>query len=291
MDLVIMAGGLGSRFGGLKQVEAVDNHGNFIIDYTIYDAIKCGFEKVIIIINKNNLQIFEETIGKRVKSHIKIEYVFQENLFPKMRNKPLGTAHAVLCAKEKVKDKFVVVNADDFYGYESLLIAKHCLSELKPKELAMVCFKVKNTLSNFGAVKRGLCQVDDDGYLKNIHEYEFWSEDEKIFAKELNNHSDVKIVNEDCLVSMNLWAFDKSIFEILENGFGEFCLDEDNIKFKEYFLPGAVADAIDNHGYRVKVVSTSANWFGLTYKEDKQTFIKNLNLLIKNNQYPEDLWG
>lgn len=290
MDLVIMAGGLGSRFGGLKQVESIDKNGNFIIDYTIYDAIRCGFDKVVIVINKDNLNIFDETIGKRVKKHIKLEYVFQENPFSDLRKKPLGTAHAVLCAKNSVNDKFVVLNADDFYGYKSLLTAKNTLENLQENEYSMVCFDAGNTLSNFGAVKRGVCEVSDDGYLKNVSEKQIFIQNGMIKAKDVGQDDEGEVIKAETLISMNLWGFNKSFFDFLERGFDDFCSNEDNIKNKEYFLPGVVEKVIKNYNYKVRVFKTPSKWFGLTYKEDKDEFVKNLNSLIDKGEYPSSLW-
>ena len=290
MDLVIMAGGLGSRFGGLKQIEPIDEHGNFIIDYSVYDAIRCGFEKVIFVINKDNLEAFDNTIGKRVKSKIKVEYAFQENPFSNLRTKPLGTAHAVLSAKDKISDKFVVINADDFYGYESIKLAKQSLEKLNKNEYAMICFEAQKTLSKFGTVKRGICKVDEQNNLATIEESLIYTEGGDIFASKINDNQKFKIKGET-LVSMNLWAFDLSFLKFLEKGFEKFCESEENLKSKEYFLPGVVETVINNYNYKVKVLKTSDTWFGMTYREDKEDFMKNLENLKRQKIYPENLWN
>lgn len=290
MDFVIMAGGIGSRFGGLKQVEPIDEHGNFLIDYTIFDAIRCGFEKVIFVINKNHHEIFENTIGRRVSAHIKVEYCFQENPYEAFRNKPLGTAHAVLSAKNKIDGGFVVVNADDFYGYESIKLAKNCLQNLQENEFAMVSFKAKNTISHYGAVKRGVCEIEN-GLLKKIEECRLSCENEKIVASPLNSPNQSFHMTGEEVVSMNLWVFPKIFLQYLEEDFNEFIKDENNIKNKEFFLTFAVENSVKKHGSKVKVKLSNAEWFGLTYRQDKEEIVKKIQLMKNNKIYPQNLWG
>lgn len=291
MTLVIMAAGMGSRFGGLKQLEPVGPNGEFIIDYSIYDAIRCGFDKVVFIIKKENLEIFRETIGKRVEDKINVEYVFQTNEntpidIPKERVKPLGTGHAILCCKNVVKENFAVINADDFYGYNAYKKLSEFLKNTS-SEFSMVGYLLKNTLTNKGKVKRGICE-EKDGYLSKITESEVGKINGIYEAKALETGEKVK-VEDNTLVSMNMFGFTPLIFDLLEKGF-ENHLKIKNIMTSEYLMPAEVSKYIEEDLVKVKVLETDAKWFGMTYREDKEEFQNEIKKLVKAKEYGEALW-
>ena len=298
MDLVIMAAGMGSRFCGLKQVEPVGPSGEFIIDYSIYDAIKAGIERVVFIIKKENYDLFRNTVGKRIEGKIDVEYVFQEKdsfindkSLSEVREKPWGTAHAILCCKDIVKNNFIVINADDFYGYEPFKLIKEYMDkvDLTSTNFSMAGYIIKNTLSENGTVKRGLCK-SRDGYLSKLVESVVGYENNKLIAKRLID--DVKVeVLEDDLVSMNFFGFTPKIFEELDKEIGSFLeVHKDNINNCEYLLPEVVENMIKDNKCNVKVIKTKSKWYGVTYKEDKEFLEKSINKLIDNGEYPKSLW-
>lgn len=300
MTLVIMAAGMGSRFGGLKQIEPIDEYGNFIIDYSIYDAIKEGFTKVVFIIKKENYDIFRETVGKRVEKYIEVEYVFQEldklpsgYTVPEGRVKPWGTGHAILCCKDVVDENFAIINSDDFYGRDAFRVIGEFLRNNNDNdevsEYAMAGYKVKNTLTDNGAVKRGVCQVED-GYLTKLIESSIDRVDGKLVASPLEGREDF-IVSEDDTVSMNMFGFTPKIFDYLEERFPSF-LDEhkDNMDKCEYLIPTLVFEEIDKCMARVRVLKTDAVWQGITYREDKDKVVNEIRKLVLNGEYPEGLW-
>lgn len=291
MTLVIMAAGMGSRFGGLKQIEPVGPNGEFIIDYSIYDAKRCGFDKVVFIIKEENYEIFKETIGKRVEGKIKVEYVFQNNLnlpidIPKERIKPLGTAHAILCCKDVVKENFAVINADDFYGYNAYKVLSDNLRKTKD-EFLMVSYFLGQTLTKSGKVKRGICYKKGE-YLTDITESEVIEENNKLLGTELDTNKEI-IVDKNTLVSMNMFGFTPKIFKFLENNFKEFLLTHDIMK-SEYLIPTELSNYIKEGLIKVRVLQTDAKWFGITYKEDKEEFTREINKLVKKGVYPSQLW-
>ena len=293
MTLVIMAAGMGSRFGGLKQIEAVGPNGEFIIDYSIYDAIKAGFTKVVFIIKEENYEIFKETIGKRISDHIKVEYVFQNNdnvpvNIPNERIKPLGTAHAILCCKDKVHENFAIINADDFYGRDSYLKVKDFISNSKnDKEFALIGYNAIDTITNNGSVKRGICNVKDN-YLVNLNESVINLENGKLNAKTLVDNKDIEVHN-NTTVSMNMFGFTPKLFELLENDFKDF-LDNNDLMTAEYLIPEEVNKYLKNNIVKVKVIKTTSKWYGITYKEDLQLIKDEIKKLINDCIYPENLW-
>ena len=300
MTLVILAAGMGSRFGGLKQIEPIDEYGHFIIDYSIYDAIREGFTKVVFIIKRENYDIFRETIGKRIEKKIEVEYVFQEidNLpegysVPEGRIKPWGTAHAILCAKDKVDENFAIINADDFYGRDAYHVISKFMKNNNTHDnilrYAMAGYKVKNTLTENGSVKRGVCE-EENGYLTNIIEGKVEKVDSEIIATPLEGGNSFKVL-EDAPVSLNMFAFTKDIFTYLEEGFPLF-LDKhkEDIDTCEYLIPSVVFEEIENKIATVEVLKTNAIWQGITYKEDKEKVVKERKKLVDNNEYPKDLW-
>ena len=298
MTLVIMAAGMGSRFGGLKQIEPIGENGEFIIDYSIYDAIRCGFTKVVFIIKEENYDIFRETVGKRVEDKIKVEYVFQNNEnvpsdieIPSDRTKPLGTAHAILCCKDAVKEDFAVINADDFYGYDAFrVISEFLKNNNNPKEYAMAGYLVGNTLAKTGAVKRGVCEKDGN-YLTQLIESSIERVGDKIIATPLEA-GDAFEVSDNTLVSMNMFGFKKQIFDYLETRFKSF-LEENksNLGKCEYLIPTVVFEQIQNNQATVEVLKTTAVWYGMTYKEDKEDLVNAIKEMIMNGEYPKSLWN
>ena len=238
MTLVILAAGMGSRFGGLKQIEPVGKNGEFIIDYSIYDAIKCGFTKVVFIIKEENYEIFRETVGKRVEDKIKVEYVFQKNdnvplgiNIPITRVKPLGTAHAILCCKDVVNEPFAIINADDFYGFDAYKVISEFLRENNNSNCyAMAGYYVGNTITENGAVKRGICRSNGD-YLTELVESSVERNGSRIIATPLDGRAPFEVPS-SCLVSMNLFAFKPEIFDYLEERFKSFLEENKDIAEK-----------------------------------------------------------
>ena len=293
MTLVIMAAGMGSRFGGLKQIEAVGSNGEFIIDYSIYDAIKAGFKKVVFIIKEENYEIFKETIGKRISNHIKVEYVFQNNnnvpvSIPNERVKPLGTAHAILCCKDVVHENFAIINADDFYGRDSYLKVKDFISNNKnDNEFTLIGYNAIDTITNNGSVKRGVCNVKDN-YLVNLNESVINLENGKLNGKTLVDNKDIE-VNNDTTVSMHMFGFTPKLFELLENDFKNF-LNNNDLMTAEYLIPEEVNKYLRNGIVNVKVIKTTSKWYGITYKEDLQLIKDEIKKLISDGVYPENLW-
>lgn len=295
LTLLIMAGGLGSRFGGLKQIEAIGPNDEFITDYSIYDAILAGFNKVVFVIKKENLEIFENTIGKRIEGKIKVEYAFQEseieyNGKAYERSKPWGTAHAILSAKDNIDSNFLVINSDDFYGRSAYKVAANYLREEHEKnEFAFVGYRVKNTLSENGSVKRGVC-YDKDGYLTSIIESKVEEVDGKIIATPLDSDIPFEVKN-DAIVSMNMFLFTPYIFEELDKKLGEFINNnKDNLDTVEYLIPTVVQELINESKALVKVLSTDSKWEGVTYKEDKEHVVESIKQLIAKGEYQENLW-
>ena len=296
MELVIMAAGMGSRFGGLKQIEPVHSNGEFILDYSIYDAIKCGFDKVVFIIKEENYSLFRDTIGKRIEDAIEVSYVFQKNdnvpkwvKLPNERTKPLGTGHAILCCKDVVKENFLVINADDFYGRDAFLVASKFIKNMKNEnEFAMVGYKVGNTLTENGSVKRGVCE-SENGFLSKLTESTVSIENGKIICKPLNGSSEFEAYD-DTLVSMNMFIFTPKIFDYLEEDFVKFFKDnESDLSKCEYLIPDVVFDLIKRKLVTVSVLKTDAVWQGITYKEDKDALVDGLNKLVNDNVYPDKL--
>ena len=277
LTLLIMAAGMGSRFGGLKQIEPMGPNGEFLIDYSIYDAINAGFNKVVFIIKEENYAIFKETIGKRVEDKINTEYVFQDMndlpegyTKPEERVKPWGTAHAILCAKDNIHEPFVIINADDFYGKDAYKVASNFLKNVKEgNNYCLVGYKVANTLTENGAVKRGICKLEN-GNLTELIESNVEKIDGKIIAKPLDGREPF-FVTEDTYVSMNMLGFRPSIFKYIEERFPKFLENhKDDILKAEYLIPDLLERLTLEGITETKVLPTDAKWEGVTYKEDKE---------------------
>ena len=296
MTAVILAAGLGSRYGGLKQLDPVGHNGEFIIDYSVYDCIRAGFDRIVFIIKKENLELFQETIGSRIKGNVKIEYVFQDsNDLPEGfscspdRVKPWGTAHALRSCRNLVDDKFIIFNADDFYGKETFENMYKALSEVDSKTFAMPGYTLSNTLSENGHVTRGVCATEN-GYIKSIREIK------KIMrvdgsVKYQDGDAWVEI-DENSPVSMNFWGFTPDIFNYIEKGFVEFLSNPNtDLLTEEYLIPNFMGDGISKGNFDCKVISTDAKWMGVTYRSDKPDFLKFLDSKIDSGDYPEKLWA
>lgn len=292
--LLIMAAGMGSRFGGLKQLEPIGPNGEFIIDYSIYDAIKNGFTKVVFIIKEENYEIFRNTIGNRIEAVIPVEYVFQklDNLpdgynVPEKRVKPWGTAHAILSAKDVINEPFLVINSDDFYGNDAYKVISEFMDKKynsKKCEFGIVGYNVINTLTENGSVKRGVCLIENN-HLVGINESSIEQIDDEIIATSLNTGSKT-VIQPDTLVSMNMMSFTPDIFKYIEDGFKEFLdKNKDNMQKCEYLIPDVLTKGINEKYCNVSVVSTTAKWVGVTYKEDKDSVVEFINKLIKNGEY------
>ncbi len=295
MTLLVMAAGMGSRYGGLKQLDPIGPNGEFILDYTAYDAMKAGFDKVVFVIKEENLEIFKETVGNRIGSRIETAYCFQslDDLpegysVPDSRTKQWGTAHAVLAARNEIKGPFAAVNADDFYGRESFeLIANH----LRENDggACMAGFVLKNTLTENGTVSRGECAVDESDNLTDI------TERTKIMRLENGNtayfeNDEWLDIPEDTIVSMNCWGLPEEFFGYAEKSFIEFLNEGGDELKKEYYLPTAVKKYLSESGKNAKVLRTNAKWYGVTYKEDRQTVVNHINKSIEDGVYPKELW-
>lgn len=294
--LLVMAAGMGSRFGGLKQIEPMGPNGEFLIDYSVYDAKLAGFTKIVFIIKEENYDIFKETIGKRVEPYIETEYVFQDdsNLKEKYKDlqtrvKPLGTGHAILCAKDKVKTPFAIINADDFYGRDAYVVASKYLDKIDDKHYAVVGYKVGKTLSPNGAAKRGICK-EENGKLKDLIESSVEKINDKIIAKPLDGDTEFT-VEDDSLVSMNMLLFTPKIFDYLEEKLTKFLeINKNDLSKCEFLIPDVVKDAIKEDRVKVDLLSTNDIWHGVTYKEDKEEVVKAIDELIKEKVYPNKLW-
>lgn len=294
--LLILAAGMASRYGSMKQIQAFGPGGETIMDYSIYDAFRAGFKKVIFIIREEFANDFQDIFEPRIKDKVSLDYVYQNlNFFtngfkiPADRTKPWGTAHAVLCARDKVNEPFAVINADDFYGRDAFEKAYKFLSDdCNEKVYSIIGYELLKTLSENGTVNRGVCQVDQNGNLTSIAERLNISKvNGRIICDDSQEPKELPL---DAQVSMNFWCFHPSIFSYSENLFFEFLKNNIENPKAEFFIP-IVADQFINNGEGViKVIPTSAQWFGVTYKEDAPDVKESLYKLVKNGEYPSYLW-
>jgi UTP-glucose-1-phosphate uridylyltransferase len=294
--LLVLAAGLGSRYGGLKQIDPVGPTGEAILDYSIYDAIRAGFGKVVFVIRKEIEQPFKARFGESFQGRIAVEYVFQELddlppgfSVPAGRTKPWGTAHAVLMAAGAIHEPFAVINADDFYGTESYrVIAEHLQSGTS--DYAMVGYVLRNTLSDFGAVARGVCRVSGDDCLESVTE---WAniEREGTHARNTDGAGHVTRMTGNEMVSMNFWGFTPRVFGQLQEQFREFLERNGSDLKSESYLPSAVNTLILAQETRVKVLHSRDAWFGVTYREDHSRVVENIRGLICDGYYPKRLWS
>ncbi len=297
LTLVILAAGMGSRFGGLKQVEPIGPNGEFLLDYSIYDAIEAGFTKVVFIIKEENYELFRKTVGERIEGKIPVVYAFQDiNDIPDTvnlncdREKPWGTGHAVLAARNAVHENFVMINSDDFYGRDAYKKIKEFFdNSTDPDCYSMVAFRVANTMTENGSVKRGVCE-SQDGYLTNIIESSIEKVDDKIIATPLDGR-DAFEVAPNSLVSMNFFGFTEKMFDALKSGIVKFFDDnKDDLTKCEYLIPDVVFEEIKNNGKKVRILESTDKWLGVTYREDKEHVVEEIKKLIEKGEYQNDLW-
>ena len=297
LTLVVMAAGMGSRFGGLKQITPVDDDANFLIDYSLYDAIKAGFSKVVFIIKEENLQDFRDTIGKRIEQKIDVAYVFQKLTdvpsfvtIPKDRVKPWGTVQAVLAAKEEIDGDFAVINADDFYGASSYQIVAEALRKSKDvNEQIAIPYPFCNVSSKYGFVKRGVLFYNGDNVSK-ILECSVGYEDDKVVAKPLDGSEPFEIAK-DHPVSMNMFGFKKEILAYLEEYFVNFMAkNQNNLANVEALLPVFLEEYLESGKITLKYVLSDGVWLGMTYKEDLEEVKEKIAELKEKKEYPRQLW-
>jgi hypothetical protein len=294
--LLVLAAGMGSRYGGLKQIDPVGPAGETIIDYSIYDALRAGFGKLVFVIRKDIEQQFREIVGARFEKHAPVEYVFQEldklpapYKLPAGRTKPWGTTHAILMADGVIKENFAAINADDFYGQEAYKVLAQHLTAGTP-DYAMVGFILKNTLSPNGTVARGVSRVDANNYLTNIVEM-MKIEPDGSGAK--NTEADGKItkLTGDEAVSMNFWGFTPALFPQLKVEFEKFLKKSGGEQKSECYIPATVGDLVTSGRAKCKVLRSSDSWFGVTYREDRPQVVESIRQLVAQGKYPEKLWG
>ena len=300
--LVVMAAGMGSRYGGLKQIDPVDKEGHIIMDFSIYDAVRAGFKKVVFIIKKENEADFKAAIGDRISKIIEVAYVFQDlnNLpeeysIPEGRVKPWGTGHAILSCLDEVDGPFAVINADDYYGSHAFQMAYDFLSQNEEGDTysyMMVGYKLENTLTDNGHVARGVCVTDEDGHLVKINERTHIEKREGGAAYTEDDGKTWVEIPEGSTVSMNMWGFSASILKELKDRFSKF-LDENlesNPLKCEYFLPFVVDELLTEKKATVKVLKSMDKWYGVTYKEDKPVVVAAIQKLKDEGLYPQKLW-
>lgn len=292
--LVIMAAGMGSRFGGLKQIEPVGPSGEIIADYSVYDAKKAGFERVVFIIRKENEDYFKEHIISKFNDKIKVELAFQELsyipedvILPEGRVKMLGTGHALYCAQDYIDDDFIIINSDDFYGYDSFLQASKFLDS-KNEDYMSVNYPFYVTMSKYGKVKRGVVK-EDNGYVKEIIESEISVDGDKIIASSLVD-GDIFEIEKDTPVAVNFFAFRKSFLNVLNQEFDKFIHGDIDLK-SEFLLPDILKCGLAEKKFKVRCATSKSKWIGMTYKEDEEDVKKSINELISLGEYPNNLWG
>ncbi len=297
--LLILAAGMGSRYGGLKQVDPVGPDGEAIIDYSIYDAIRAGFGKVVFVIRESFAEAFKESFNKKLEDKIEVEYVFQEldNVpegikVSEDRQKPWGTGHAILVAKEKITEPFAVINADDFYGAASYKMISDYLNSAEGSELpdyCMVGYGLKHTLSDHGFVSRGVCETDKNNYLQTVIERTHIEKTNGKIISQVENNTQLELTGNE-VVSMNIWGFTPSYFDFLDKYFADFIKVNSGNPKAEFYIPFVVNELIKTKQAKLKVLESEDLWFGVTYKEDKKLAVRNIADLIEKGVYPEKLW-
>ncbi|MCR8561753.1 nucleotidyltransferase [Mucilaginibacter sp. BJC16-A38] len=296
--LLILAAGMASRYGSMKQIDGFGPNGETIIDYSIYDAIKAGFGKISFIIREEFVEPFKAIFEPKLKGRIETDYVFQSfDLKPFgiekeiERAKPWGTAHAVLAARNQVKEPFCVINADDFYGYDSFeKMAKFLTTEVSDDTYSLIGYQIDRTLSDYGSVSRGVCKVDDNGNMVEINERTevYFKEDGSVAYKDATGEH---ALSSDTRVSMNFWGFTPAVFKQSEPMFKKFVEANESNPKSEFFIPLVADELIKSGEASFKVIPTSSKWFGVTYKEDKPIVQKSISTLVENGTYPSNLWA
>ena len=295
--LLILAAGMGSRYGGLKQIDGIGPNEEPIIEYSIYDAINSGFGKIVFVIRREFDEAFRSRFDK-FSDKIAIEYAYQEvnikveGITTIERKKPWGTSHAVLVAKDLINEPFAVINADDYYGAESFkLIADFLTNDCSPSLMSMVGYTLHNTLSEHGTVNRGVCEVDSDNNLVEVIERTKIAAQNGVINYNIGTDDPLGIVDKNASVSMNYWGFHPSIFSEIEMGLYNFMRDNADNPTAEYYIPTIVTEMIINRQMQVRVIPTNDNWFGVTYKEDKPLAVVAINKYISDGVYPTHLWS
>lgn len=293
MTLVIMAAGMGSRFGGLKQIEPVGKNGEFIIDYSIYDAIENGFDKVVFIIKEEHLKDFQDTVGKRIEGKIKVEYAFQDKndvpegvVVPEERVKPLGTGHALYCTRKYVDGPFAVISADDFYGKDAFKVLGDSLKNTE--DYSVIGYEIGNTITENGSVKRGVCFVED-GKLTGIVESKVEKKDGVIVGEPLDGRPSYTM-EENHPVSMLMYGLRHNIYDYINEDIKKFFAESKDLLSDEYYLPNILDDMM-KEGLEIKVLPTTAMWKGVTYKTDLDNLKEHIAKMTENGEYPENLWA
>jgi dTDP-glucose pyrophosphorylase len=293
--LLVLAAGMGSRYGGLKQIDPVGPGGETIIDYSIYDALRAGFGKLVFVIRKDIEEPFKQIVGARFEKRIAVEYVFQELdelppgfKVPQGRTKPWGTAHAILMAAGAIHEPFAVINADDFYGAEGYRALAQQLQS-GTADYAMVGFVLRNTLSEFGSVARGVCQVSAGGFLEGVVEFASIQRDGEL-ARNTDATGHVTMLTGNEVVSMNMWGFASRIFEQLREHFQKFIELKGSDARSECYITSVVNELVRSGLERVRILRTNDAWFGVTYREDHPRVVESIGRLIRDGVYPERLW-
>ena len=299
--LVVLAAGMGSRYGGLKQIDPVGPSGEVVLDYSVFDARRAGFGSVVFVIRRDIERAFRDTVGRRFEDRLEVRYAFQELeslpsgfRVPDGRTKPWGTAHAVLCARPQVAEPFAVINADDFYGADSYRQLGAFLSApvvaAEAETYAMVGFELGRTLTEHGTSARGVCSVDAAGCLQSVVELTAIARTPDGIRNREADGSFRPLTGRET-VSLNCWGFQPGFFDRLEAGFRQFLAENGSSAKAEYYLPFAVNDLIQSGTARVKVLPTEANWFGVTYREDRPVVVESIRRLVREGAYPERLWA
>ena len=298
VTLLVLAAGMGSRYGGLKQLDSVGPNGETVIDYSVFDAIRAGFNKVVFIIREDFKEEFKLSIGEKFQDRIEVEYAFQKldelplgYTIPNDRTKPWGTGHAILSAMQTVRDPFAVINADDFYGQLAYQQIYNYLSETPvdalPANYCMVGYPLKNTLSEHGSVSRGICSVSEDDKLNSVRELTHIVKKHSEIFNEVNGEKES--LTGDEVVSMNMWGFSPQVFIQLERLFSEFLKENLNVLSSEFYIPFAVDNLIQSGTATVEVLETTEKWFGVTYQEDKVQVQRAILSLIQHGDYPSSI--
>lgn len=299
-SLVVLAAGMGSRYGGLKQIDKIGPNGEIILEMSVYDAIQAGFNEVIFIIKHSIEKEFKEAIGDKLSKYIDVKYVYQDLdkipegcEIPEGREKPWGTGHALLCCKELLNNPFCVINADDYYGRDSFVkIHDFLVNSTDDNEYAMAGYIIGNTVSENGSVARGVCSLDENGNLVNVEERTCIEKHGDVIEFSEDGGNTWTKLNNDDLVSLNFWGFKPSFIEKMENDFVEFFKNEvpNNLLKSEFYIPKEVGKMLQNNEISVKVLSSEDKWYGVTYQEDKPLVREGIKELIESGKYPTPLW-
>ena len=296
--LLVLAAGMGSRYGGLKQMDPMGPHGETVLDYSVFDAIRAGFGRVVFIIREDFAEVFQQSVGAKFADKIQVDYVFQklDDLpegfsMPEGRQKPWGTAHAVRAARNIVKEPFAVINADDFYGRDAYGRAAEFLIKQanNPNAMAMVGYPLENTLSDHGTVNRGICKLDASGALAEVEEYVNIGREDDSDVRGVGLNGERRSIPTDSLVSMNFWAFHPVFFAQLEEAFIHFMTKHGSAPKSECYIPTVVDQLIRDGKARCAVLQTTGSWFGVTYPEDKPFVVESIRKAINAGEYPEKL--